>query len=448
MLFRTSIIFIFVLVAGAQAGEKPDFMAEVEKAMTTYKEFFEAQNKLAQNDRLLEANAELMKRANAEKSPVFDFIVANKLYDMDPEGAYQLHERVIKALPTVPEINLEWAMVCHRRGEIQSAIPAYELFLKTTPEHPTQWALLADCYVRAGKYDQAIEAWKKARHGSNHTGIDFAIYSIYGGVNALRKRADLILALEKGDVSVLEELILKDLHFQDDWWNLHVYSAGLDRDLARAERALGKDTRRYKELAALAEIRREKEIDGKKLQAQLKALHILIDGGDFPVNSVIGSYFIALATELQLVDMKDLAKNFSKEMETRARSKEGDAEALNILCVYYSAAEDWKRVKELDRYGWERYKEARFATSLIREMVRDDTLKIDSPELKRALVDFPENNFFWMVRMGLLEANRTVEDAAGAIKAEYRELSTGIGGYKDSYTLKGYFVLLEKLRKQ
>lgn len=427
--------------------DKPDFSSEVKKTIANNKDFFDEQSKLALSDHLFEANAALVKRADIEKSPYFDFVVANKLYGMDPEAAFRLHERVVKALPSQPEVNLEWAMICHRRGEYLKAVAAYELFLKANPDQPPFWALLADCYLHTNKVDEAIAAWEKAKHGSHHTEIDFAICSIYGGLDPLRKRADILKNFDAGDSSVLEALVLQDLNMESDWWNTHVYKEGLDRDIARAQKALGAESRRFKELAGLAALKLQEEVTQKESSDQLKRLHVLIGDGDLPVNSVVASHFIALAMRQKLIDTKSLSLHFCKELEERATSKAGDVEALNIVCVFYSAAEDWKRVKELDQMGWERYKDVRFATSFLAELLRDHVLAVDTPEFKTALTQFPENTILWKYRLALLGKDHlTVEDVAGAIKAEYHDLSNREGVIKDSYTLNGYFALLKKLR--
>lgn len=438
---RLAPIIICLLLGSIRAEEKPDFMAEVRKTIAANNLFFQQQHNLALNDRLFEANAELVKRADAEQSPYFDFIVANKLYGMDPEAAYRLHQRVFKAFPTVPEVNLEWAMVCQRRGDLASAIAGYQLFLKANPEDPT-WALLADCLVRAGKNKEAVAAWNKANHARNHVAIEKMICSIYAGIDPLRKRADILQAVEKG-AAPFEALILQDLNMENDWWNSHIYMEGLDRDLVRAEQALGKESRRYKELASLALLARNENVTDKDIFDQHRALHVLVVGGAFPVNSAVAAQFIRLAVEHKLVAMDEVLKRYGPELEARATSKEGDVEALNILCVLHSSAENWKDVKKFDRYGWDRYKDVHFARSYLAELLRDKELTLETPDLKKAFEQFPEDAVLWTYRLHVLGNQIEMVDIVGAISAEFRHLSVSAGAMKDSSKLKALFVQLE-----
>jgi tetratricopeptide (TPR) repeat protein len=445
----TALIALLLPVAPyAICEDAIDFDTQVKQAMAKYKDFFEEENKKVLNDQLLDANADLMRRADQERSPIFDFVAANMMYSMDPDRSFVLHQRTHQAYPDEPSVNLEWAMECHRRGDIAGAIPAYELFLKSKASSERYWSLLADCYVRTGKLDEAIDAWQKARHGSNHTEIDFAIYEIYGGVPPLRKRAELLKAFENGDQTVAEALVLQDLSMEDDWWNTHVYKDGLRRDLDRVSRALGQDSQRYRELAALAEMIQNEKLEAKDVSDQLTKMHLLVEGGNLPMNSLVASHYIALALKNKVVRSAELLARFAKELEQRAITGTGDVEALNVLCTLYSDTENWTRVQEFDALGWEKFHEVRFVTSFLLGLARDEKLKIDTPEFVKALKEYPENNLIQSIRLHLVGSEHlTADDIAGAIKAEYRLLSVRIA-IRDSYTLKGYFAVLKKLRER
>jgi len=443
--FRFTTFVLYLCLVSVRAEEKPDFIAEVKKTIETNNLYFQQQHNLALSDKLFEANAELVKRADAEKSPYFDFVVANKLYGMDPDAAYRLQQRVFKVLPAVPEVDLEWAMNCHRRGEFESAISAYGLYLKANPEDPA-WALLADCLMRVRKYNEAIVAWKNAKHVRNHVAIEQMICSIYGGVDPLRKRADILQALEKGETTH-EVLVLQDLNMENDWWNSHIYIEGLERDLARAAQALGKESRRYREMAALAALAQNEKVTDKDILDQHISLHVLVAGGDFPVNSSIAEQFIRMAVDHKMVAMDELIKRYGHELEVRATSKEGDVEALNILCVLHSSAENWKDVKKFDRYGWDRYKDIRFARSYLAELLRAKELTLETPDLKKAFDRFPEDAILWIYRLHVLGDQVLVADIAGAIHAEFRHLSVSTGTLKDSNKLNALFAQLENRLK-
>lgn len=438
------------------AEEKSDFEEKLRGVLNSNHEFFDKMDADATNDRLLQANAELLKKADAEKSALLDFVIANKLYAMDPKASFDLHKRALAALPNEPYVNLEWAMECHRRGDIQSAIPAYEAFLKGYNDH-AYYALLADCNIRAGKPDEAIAAWKKAGHPNHHVSIDFAIYEIYGDLSPQRKRADLLAKVEAGDQGAIEPLVLQDLNMSQDWWNAFVDEEGLKRDLKRAETALGKDSPRYRQLQAIAELllaehqkskaddEKTAKPDGPDLLKTLTTLKLLLKDGALPENPVVTTHFIRLALQQKLVSSKELVERFGAELEKRATTGAGNAEELNTLSYLYSDLENWDRVAALDKIGWDKFHDIRFVTSTIAGLARNYTLKVDSPELKRALEDFPEHQLLWSFRLMLLGKNCTEEDFVGAIKAEYRHPSEQMGMI-NSYTLKAYFAELAKRR--
>ncbi len=437
-----------LMISCAVTAEPSRFIKEVQAISERESGFLSGLKEKVVNDLLLEANAELIKRADQLKVPAFDFVAANMLYEFDPEASFRLQQRVIKALPQEPAVNLEWAMVSHRRGDIKIAITAYEKYFSGIPDAGAQWALIADCYVRDRRFPEAVAAWEKAKHGRNHTGIDFVIHSIYGDKPPLLKRAELQAKLNANDPSQWEALILQDLTMQDDWWNSHVFIKGLDRDLAKAQVALGKDSQRYQELAVAAALSREDDVTEAVVRDQLQHAHLIIEDGTFPVSSLVASRVVLQILNKKLVSAAELHKRFAVLLEKRAFEGVGDSEALNILCFLLLQIEDQPGLRRLDRLGRDRFKDQRYTVSYIAGLEGDGALTLDHPDFVKALAAFPEDAILQQYRLQLIgEARLTPDDLAAAIKAEYRHLSPGLA-MRDSYTLKGYFARLEGLLKK
>lgn len=119
------------------AEVESDFMTQVRALSAQNQQYFATNQDQALNDQLLEANAEMLSRAEKEKSPIFDFLIANQLFKIDTDSAHRLQSRVIAAYPDEPAANLEWAMVSHLRGQHEVAASAYEKFLKAVPQRET-----------------------------------------------------------------------------------------------------------------------------------------------------------------------------------------------------------------------------------------------------------------------------------------------------------------------
>src|SRR5882724_11030081 len=110
----------------------------------------------------------------------------------------------------------------HRKGEYAEAARLYQKYTALEPADAKIQALLADCLVHQGKLKEAVNAWNAARHGENHTGIDFSIFEIYGGPSPMLRRMELLDKIHGGDNQPLENLIFLDLNYDEDWWNRSV----------------------------------------------------------------------------------------------------------------------------------------------------------------------------------------------------------------------------------
>lgn len=429
-----------------------DFMDEVKKVSSSGK--FEAAAKRAASllaeDKLDEANQAYISIIPDEKlTPAECFVLGNTFFSMDDDLARKYHRRVLDSLPDDPHVNLEYAMDLHRAGKYLDAIPHYQKYLSTQKGHYLTHTLLADCLVRADKLKEAIEQWKLADHPHNHTGIDFAIHTIYGAASPFKRRDDLLKAIHAGQADKIDELVALSASWDRDWWNSDTDADSLKRDILLARKVLVGKPEHLAELELYAETYTQ-EVTAKWIEEKLKAKGwILGESGKLPVRGHVADRLVSLVLEHELEKEASLLKRFEKELQKRSLEKEAnDVMALNIFAHLLAGAEEARSadLANVDQAGWERYHDDRFAASLLTGLLADKKLQTDSPQFIKATKDFPENEHIALlgVEMADSEGKPMVQPLVAAIKAEFRHLSISIGVIKDSYRLKALFALLEQ----
>ena len=442
-----SIVPIVLLAAwsiSAAWAQEAGFENEVRAIADKHHADLEKISAVAMSGDVETANKQLLDMTRKDESVALAFVVANMLYKMDPQASYDLHKKVYEARPDERTCALEWAMERHRKGEYAEAIPLYQKFLAS--KAATQYnALLAECLIRQGKLREAVDAWQAAEHPHQHTGIDFAICEIHGDLSPLRRRGDLILRLKKGDPQAPEKLIDQDLHMDQDWWNGEISKDALAQDLPLVEKTLGSESARFREIQCWVNIASQEEPQADAVKAELKKANLILDAGKLPENSLVAGRLIGTVVAQKIETSEQLFQRFEKTLSARAKSEAGDVEALNILSGLSVGEKTMDRLAEYDRYGWDRYGDFRFAGSLLGGLAAQEKLTAYSPDLKKALKQFPESgivNQFAMQCAG--ENNITKEMLVSAIESEFHHLSPGMGGYPDSYTLKSYFFMLKQ----
>jgi hypothetical protein len=230
-----------------------------------------------------------------------------------------------------------------------------------------------------------------------------------------------------------------------DWWNSRVSEQGLKHDLPLVEKALGAGGERFEQIRCWVDLASKEEPQAEAVADALKAAGLLGEGGALPQSSIVASRLSAIAIDSGAGTKDALLARFGEELLKRAKSAPGDAEALNMLCYLCALGKTRERLAEYDRYGWDRYGDVRFAGSLLAGLLAEGKLAGDSPELAKALKQFPEDSTINKIAIRCAgEQGLTAAMLAAAIQSEYRHLSPGMGGYPDSYTLKGYFALLKR----
>jgi len=79
--------------------------------------------------------------------------------------------------------------------------------------------MLAECYLEAGRLDDAARTWFRANQNENSDAVDTAIYAVHGPVMAVRRRAELRHRIREGEVERAAELLALDRRWDYDWWS-------------------------------------------------------------------------------------------------------------------------------------------------------------------------------------------------------------------------------------
>jgi len=436
---RFAFICFFLGIAGRCLAA--DFATDAKAWSDQHVAIFEQAANLSAQGYPADGNQLLVTLAEDDGSPLAAFVIADTLYGSDPAASYRLHLRAQPAFPREPAVALAVAREHHRRGEYAGAMVNYRQSLDAGMG-PQYSALLADCLIRTGQLNAAVQAWNQADHEKNQPAIDAAICTVYGPLAPAQRRGDLIAKIEAGDLTKLTDLILLDLAFDTDWWTVRVYDEGLDADLKRAARLLGRKDAHYQALVVYAKLARLAEKKASEIQKALTGAQLVLGPDtELPADSQLARVLCELAVAAKLTTPADLWTAF--EAALRARLGSEDRHALRLLC-WLAAANRNPALTELDRLGWEEWNDPTFAPGYLIDLFREK--KLTSPrdsQLLAAIAVAPDNPTLHNLRIALAGDDVTNDMIADAIKAEFRKLSGG-QGRRNSATLNSLFLELGK----
>lgn len=326
------------------------------------------------------------------------------LFPIDAAQSSKLHEKALALAGDEPLVMSAWARELHRARKYAEAEKLYATMVtKGHPDVLVLHGLHADCLMHLGRIEEAIAAWDAARATQSHVDIEKSARAIYGGPGLDVQRCGMLQAIQGGDLSKLEPLLLLDLSWERFGEAMISNRKYVTHDRALGASLLGKDTRRYRELDYLVAARLANEPRAPASPESTPGPAEDPSGlGPSPIErggrqlGLVGygekhlpydSRVTAGAFELLFMDGAVIASEFiewfGKELTERAKSKDGDVEACELLCRLYADAKLKEKAAELDALGWERYKDARFAVRLL--AARGDKLESSDPVLKTAL---------------------------------------------------------------
>lgn len=369
------------------------------------------------------------------------YLIGGLLYEIDKEKSFQLHKEAYTANPNDLDFNLEYAIQLHRKGEFAEASELYEKYAREKPDDFRTNAWLADCYLNTGDIDKSISNWSKANHPKNHTGIDFAIHTIYGNTDQIKIRNDYRKEIEKGNVQALYSLVFLDMNWQLDWWNSNIQEYFLDEDIRLAKSKFNQNDRDYKIVQSYMKIKKFSKTGNRNdsIKSILMENNLIIGSNPLPSNGQIASDLIRICLINQIISESDFYKHRGEEL-LKLAEKTKDKETLNIY-AYLQASVNGKVDPSIDKLGWTEFRDERFAISYF--IGKADKNRYDDRELAQALLDFPNSSKLYWVKTNCakIENKPLRPHLIELTKREFKTLGSDQNHY--SYPLKSYFAYLQ-----
>ncbi len=377
----------------------------------------------------------------AVKNEYEKYIAGGVLYQSDPQQSFRLHHEAYIANPNNLFFNLEYAIELHRKGDYKDAAELYEKYSKQKTEDFRLHAWLADCYINTGNIDKAISEWSKADHAKNHTGIDFAISTIYGDTTQVKKRIGYRKLISTGTVSEFYPLIFLDANWEVDWWNTTLLNDVINEDLEMARGVLKENSNDYKNIAAYAAIKKiaHTGTGGDTIKQILIKNNLVIGKGEIPAYGPIASDLLRICFVNKLLNEKEFYRDRGAELLKAARATK-DKELMNIY-AYLQSFVNGRVDAATDLEGWKDFHDERFAISYF--IGKADKNRYDDPELAQALIDFPNSSALYWIKANCakIEHKAMKPVLRELIKRDFKTLQSG--GDRSSYPLNSFFGALQ-----
>jgi len=373
------------------------------------------------------------------------WFAGSTLYEVDADKALPLNKAAWESQPGNFAFIIVYAEELERKGEYAQAATLYEKYAASIPEDFRVHVWLADCYMNMGKTDSAIARWKMADHGHNHTGIDMAIYAIYGGTAQYQERDRYRKEVEKGNPSALCSLIFLDMNWKGDWWNAGIRHPYLDADLALAKSKLKETDKDYRLIQAYVAFKKisEGEHPADSLKDVLLQNKLVINGNPLPQNGQIASDILRICFYTKVLSDSLFYRQRGADVLSLAKTTK-DKELLNIY-AYLQATVLGKVDPAIDKEGWREFKDERFAVSYF--IGKGEQNRYDDKELAEAIADLPNSaSLLWVKATCAKMENKPVKPIlAELVKKEFKTL--GSDRDHSSYQLNSYFHFLEDERE-
>jgi tetratricopeptide (TPR) repeat protein len=388
-------------------------------------------------------------------------MLGNMLFETDRQLSYALHKAAAEREPENRYVALEWAMQLHRAGAHAEALKWYGKYSEADPQWAISYALQADCLLRLGRVDEAIDAWEQSVDAPRGTieQMESMVCAIHREPAPHQRRAELLSKVVKvGDVDAAAALIVLDCDFPQDWWNGGVHSAYLSHDLAAVVAALKlpEDDLRVRSLRCAAEC--AEALEAEEPEADVKAIlekySLLVDDAkSLPSPDSLIASVIRAAVSGKAIDEAVVKKDFGQRLLDLAREGK-DAELWNIA-LYAALPGDAKGDLKLEREAFAATGNAKFACGILIVKSSAAELKSDDADLTAALKQFPENGQIQRLayETAAREKKVTMDVLASAARAEFAHFSsyaafaTVVERPRAGY-LREYFSEMQELREK
>ena len=227
-----------------------------------------------------------------------------------------------------------------------------------------------------------------------------------------------------------------------DWWNVDPSRAALKRVRLLMRQHWPADS----PAGAQWDCMWESMVKGGAVDsARAAQSEILVEDYAYPASSNLGE--LILANMKNGNDHADLLQRHGDVLWGRASTPQGDLSALRVLGHLQAEVSDWEDLLRTNTLGWEKYRELRFAGSLLVSLHPGSGKDVDgrySEALERAIADFPHapQLQLWRIALKFPDGKVPAVDVARLIQAEIRTFDLGS---KSSWQVAALYHRLAKL---
>lgn len=437
-------LLVAVLPAAAQGFDAADFYKEVMRhgdKYTRFSESEEARQLLAAGDLAIVHQRLLQLVPDAEKTGYDYFSLGNIFFNMDEALSLELMKKADAVLPNNPAVLMELGMLEHRRGHCDIANGYYEKFRKHAMAklHAPAWAYATDCYLRTGKYKEAIKVWEKAEFRQHHIGIEKGMYQIYGGPSPEVERARLLDRIKAGEHALLCRLHRLDANWEVDWWNAKPQDDYLRADQALADRLLAKDATARDGLALCTGMN---ALSDKEFAARMETLGFWGKQKRLPASPDLTYLGIERLLKAKQASNQEIFDAFEEQLLQRQHEQPKEQKYLDLLAYLYSQLGLKEKLEKVDLQGWHELKLEKYATSYLAG--RNPEAPDFPALLEAALRDFPNSD---MLNKEYLRRNLNGPGKPQAL-ASFAASRFALVGKPDTYRLSDYMASFEHLLKK
>jgi tetratricopeptide (TPR) repeat protein len=445
---HTAIAAPLILLFAVPVGEGPDFATQLAEAELTY-----SLVSSANTARLLEGDLAGATRAlteavpEAERSAAHALVAADRLVPLDHERSLALHEEAYAKDPQAPAVVRAWALAQHRAGRFAEAEALYVelLALEPSAEDLARFnALRADCLLHLDRPEEACTAWRAAGAATHQTEVEQAAFAVYGPLGPEARRCALLQRVRAAgdDRDAAADLLLLDLSWDRDPWNVEVNPEAFAHDLPLVKAAYGEAFDR----SALAFVSRwttpgrRFEFDEQipKLQPPADNREAIraeaeargwVGRGSKPPEGRLLSAVDQILIDNEAVTPEELLAWHEPELRRRSQRDDG-ADDLRALAGLYELTWD-DELDALQRMGWRKHGDLECALGLLER--EGDALRARDLTLLQALADHPDDVRLNRLRVeaAAREGDVLVEPLSRLIRAQFKRMENCQGVIND-----------------
>ena len=409
-------LLAFLLPVAVAAGSRmPD-----PRRMDAITRKLEAVQALAVDDYLKGDAAAALARVRGivdERNWVDLLALANMTWVSNPAESLQWHQQAYAMSGHSDDVLLELAYHYTRRDECAQAVEAWAALDRAGKVGGYMPMLAGYCHLKLGQDAEAFRMFDRAQVGGHDGRFEQVLGELWGPKPSVMRFADNLSALKaSGDGAAFDQAILLAFGMEGHERGLALSSladaaapharalhgAAADLDCLRPVFSLeltDTSARDYLDPPADADYF-ETEAKYEKARAALKdawtkqldACGLVTAGHALPSSSSLARALVALVDSEKIATPEDLLARHGKALDARARSQEGDLQALELLAALQARTTS-PDLAGSDELGWTRYRRASFAASRVIGLLLKD--KAPTPEalatLDRAHQDFPDD---------------------------------------------------------